>query len=165
MRRNMLLPEIDLMRIDDTLECFSHYSGKTLLIVNVASHCGFTPQYYDLQQLYLDFKKKGLEVLAFPCNQFGSQEPGSSDDIQKFCTTHYKVTFPLFSKIDVNGDEEHKLYGYLKRRAPGVLGTTKIKWNFTKFLIDSNNKNVKRFAPQATILEVRKDIAKLISNG
>ena len=158
-----MLPEIDLVRIDETVENLANYNGKTLLIVNVASNCGFTPQYRDLQQLYLDFKDKGLEVLAFPCNQFGSQEPGSLRDIQNFCTERYAVTFPIFSKIDVNGDNEHKIYTYLKKRAPGVLGTTKIKWNFTKFLIDYKGISVKRYAPQTPVIEIRKDLVEIIS--
>ena len=160
----MTLPEIDLIRIDGKVENLADYNGKTLLIVNVASQCGFTPQYRDLQQLYLDFNDKRLEVLAFPCNQFGSQEPGSSIDIQNFCTERFKVTFPIFSKIDVNGAHEHKIYTYLKKRAPGVLGTTKIKWNFTKFLIDHKNILVKRYAPQTAIIEIRKDIVEIISD-
>ena len=158
-----MLPEIDLVRLDGTVENLGNYDGKTLLIVNVASNCGFTPQYKDLQRLYLDFKDKGLEVLAFPCNQFGSQEPGNLRDIQNFCTERYAVTFPIFSKIDVNGDNEHKVYKYLKKRAPGVLGTTKIKWNFTKFLIDYNDISVKRYAPQTPVIEIRKDLVEIIS--
>ena len=158
-----MLPEIDLVRLDGRVENLAEYSGKTLLIVNVASNCGFTSQYKDLQQLYIDFKNKGFEVLAFPCNQFGSQEPGSSKEIQNFCTERYAVTFPIFSKIDVNGDNEHKIYTYLKKRAPGVLGTTKIKWNFTKFLIGYKNISVKRYAPQTPVIEIRKDIVEIIS--
>ena len=157
-----MLPEIDLIRIDGKVESFADYSGKTLLIVNVASNCGFTSQYRDLQQLYLDLNGKGLEVLAFPCNQFGAQEPGNSKDIQNFCTERYAVTFPIFSKIDVNGDNEHKIYTYLKKRAPGVLGTTKIKWNFTKFLIDYKDISVKRYAPQTAVIEIRKDLVEII---
>ena len=159
-----MLPEIDLIRIDGKVESLTEYNDKTLLIVNVASNCGFTPQYRDLQHLYLDLNGKGLEILAFPCNQFGSQEPGSSKEIQNFCTERYAVTFPIFSKIDVNGDNEHKIYTYLKKRAPGVLGTTKIKWNFTKFLIDYKDISVKRYAPQTEVLEIRKDLVEIISN-
>ena len=159
-----MLPEIDLIRIDGKVENLTAYNDKTLLIVNVASNCGFTPQYRDLQQLYLDLNGKGLEILAFPCNQFGSQEPGSSKEIQNFCTERYAVTFPIFSKTDVNGADEHKIYTYLKKRAPGVLGTTKIKWNFTKFLIDYKNNLVKRYAPQTEIIEIRKDLVEIISD-
>ena len=158
----MLLPEIELRRLDGTPENFADYSQKTLLIVNVASNCGFTPQYKDLQQLYLDFNDKGFEILAFPCNQFGAQEPGTGDEIKNFCKSNYTITFPMYSKIDVNGVKEHKLYTYLKKRAPGVLGTTKIKWNFTKFLIDRENINVKRYAPQTTVVEIRKDLVGII---
>ena len=158
----MLLPEIELRRLDGTPENFADYSQKTLLIVNVASNCGFTPQYNDLQQLYLDFNDKGFEILAFPCNQFGAQEPGTGDEIKNFCKSNYNITFPMYSKIDVNGVKEHKLYTYLKKRAPGVLGTTKIKWNFTKFLIDRENINVKRYAPQTTVVEIRKDLVGII---
>tara|TARA_Y100000589_G_C26904689_1_gene527760 strand:- start:207 stop:683 length:477 start_codon:yes stop_codon:yes gene_type:complete len=158
----MLLPEIELRRLDGTPENFADYSQKTLLIVNVASNCGFTPQYKDLQQLYLDFNDKGFEILAFPCNQFGAQEPGTGDEIKNFCKSNYNITFPMYSKIDVNGVKEHKLYTYLKKRAPGVLGTTKIKWNFTKFLIDRENINVKRYAPQTTVVEIRKDLVGII---
>ena len=159
-----MLPEIDLIRIDGKVESLTDYNDKTLLIVNVASNCGFTPQYRDLQQLYLDLNGQGLEILAFPCNQFGSQEPGSSKEIQNFCTERYAVTFPVFLKTDVNGAYEHKIYTYLKKRAPGVLGTTKIKWNFTKFLIDYKNNLVKRYAPQTAIIEIRKDLVEIISD-
>ena len=159
----MLLPDIDLIRIDGNKENFAIYSGKTVLIVNVASECGFTPQYKELQQLYLDFKERGLEILAFPCNQFGAQEPGSAEEIKNFCIERYAVTFPVFSKIDVNGADEHPIYTYLKKRAPGALGTTKIKWNFTKFLIDNENVSVKRYAPQTAVIEIRKDLVEIIS--
>ena len=157
-----MLPEIDLIRIDGKVESLTDYNDKTLLIVNVASNCGFTPQYKDLQQLYLDLNGKGLEILAFPCNQFGSQEPGSTKEIQNFCTERYAVTFPVFSKTDVNGADEHKIYTYLKKRAPGVLGTTKIKWNFTKFLVDYKNVTVKRYAPQTAVIEIRRDLVAII---
>jgi glutathione peroxidase len=122
------------------------YEGKTMLIVNVASHCGFTPQYAGLEKLWRDHKDQGLVILGFPCNQFGSQEPGTEKDIQQFCSLTYDVTFPLFSKIEVNGPQTHPLYQYLKKEAPGILGTESIKWNFTKFLVDKTGKVVKRFA-------------------
>ena len=159
----MLLPDIELTRIHGHIENFADYSGKAVLIVNVASNCGFTPQYKDLQQLYLDFKDRGFEILAFPCNQFGAQEPGNAEEIKNFCSERYAVTFPIFSKIDVNGADEHKVYTYLKKRAPGVLGTTKIKWNFTKFLIDGKNYLIKRYAPQTPVIEIRKDLVEIIS--
>ena len=160
----MLLPDIELTRIDGNIENFADYSGKTVLIVNVASNCGFTPQYKELQQLYQDFKDRDFEILAFPCNQFGAQEPGNAGEIKNFCIERYAVTFPIFSKIEVNGAGEHKIYTYLKKRAPGVLGTTKIKWNFTKFLIDYKNSLVKRYAPQTAVIEIRKDLVEIISD-
>src|ERR1700758_1901874 len=124
------------------------YRGKVLLIVNTASKCGFTPQYEGLEQVYQQFKDKGVEVLGFPCNQFGSQEPGGSDEIGAFCQKNYGVTFPMFSKIDVNGEQAHPLYKYLKSEKSGILGLEAIKWNFTKFLIGKDGSVYKRYAPQ-----------------
>ncbi|MET1256077.1 glutathione peroxidase [Aliikangiella maris] len=124
------------------------YKNKVLLIVNTASRCGFTPQYTGLEKLYEQFKDEGFEVLAFPCNQFGQQEPGSDTEIQSFCDVNYQISFPLFSKIEVNGDNTIALYQYLKSSAKGILGTEKIKWNFTKFLINRNGEVVQRYAPQ-----------------
>lgn len=123
------------------------YTGKTLLIVNVASKCGFTPQYEGLEAIYKEFKDKGLEILGFPCNQFGGQEPGSEEEIKSFCDLNFNVSFPLFAKIDVNGSDAHPLYEHLKAEAPGLMGSKAVKWNFTKFLVDSEGKVVKRFAP------------------
>lgn len=125
----------------------SDYSGKVLLIVNVASKCGFTPQYKGLQNLYEKYKEKGFAVLGFPCNQFGHQEPGNEDEIKNFCSLTYDVSFPMFSKIDVNGDNTHPLYKILKPQAPGVMGTEAIKWNFTKFLVSKNGEVLERYAP------------------
>src|SRR5437764_979706 len=125
----------------------SIYRGKVLLIVNVASKCGFTPQYTGLESLYEKHKDEGFAVLGFPCNQFGSQEPGVESEIQTFCSLHYGVTFPLFSKIDVNGPKAHPIYNYLKSAKPGILWTEAIKWNFTKFLIDRQGEPVHRYAP------------------
>lgn len=122
------------------------YRGKVLLIVNVASKCGFTPQYKGLQKLYETYKDRGLEILGFPSNQFLGQEPGSNEEIQSFCQVNYGVSFPVFAKIDVNGASAHPLYQYLTKEAPGILGGA-IKWNFTKFLVDRDGKIVKRFAP------------------
>ncbi|MGA9340809.1 MAG: glutathione peroxidase [Rhodanobacteraceae bacterium] len=133
--------------IDQPLET---YRGKTLLIVNVASKCGFTPQYEGLEALYRRFKQQGLIVLGFPCDQFGHQEPGDATEIRNFCTLNYDVTFPLFAKIEVNGANAHPLYRYLKSEAKGVLGSATIKWNFTKFLVDRNGKVEKRYAPNDT---------------
>lgn len=123
------------------------YRGKVVLIVNTASQCGFTPQYKGLESLYEKYREKGLVVLGFPCNQFGHQEPGSSDDIGSFCEKNYGVTFPVFEKIDVNGDTAAPLYQDLKSAAPGVLGTQKIKWNFTKFLLNRRGEVIARYAP------------------
>lgn len=123
----------------------SNYKGKALLIVNVASKCGFTPQYEGLEKLYKDYQAKGLEVLGFPCNQFGSQEPGTEAEIQSFCTLTYGVNFPMFAKVDVNGENAHPLYKYLTHDKPGILGTEAIKWNFTKFLIGKDGEPVKRY--------------------
>ena len=125
----------------------AQYRGKVLLIVNTASNCGFTPQYKGLEAVYEQFKDKGVEVLGFPCNQFGKQEPGNADEIGAFCEKNYGVTFPLFAKIDVNGDDAHPLFKHLKSEAPGLMGTQAIKWNFTKFLIGKDGKVFKRYAP------------------
>ena len=141
-----MLPSIPLKRIDGSLENLQDYTGKALLIVNVASKCGFTSQYRDLQKLYEENKAKGLEILGFPCNQFGAQEPGSAEEIQNFCSTNYGVTFPMFEKVDVNGAATHPLYIFLKDQAPGILGTTGIKWNFTKFLVSKDGQSITRLA-------------------
>jgi glutathione peroxidase len=138
------------------------YRGKVLLIVNVASRCGFTPQYAGLQKLYDRFKDRGFEVFGFPCNQFGGQEPGSDAEIGQFCSLNYGVTFPVFSKIQVNGPEAIPLYQFLKKEAPGLLGTEAIKWNFTKFLVDRNGKNIDRFAPTSTPESLESAIEKLL---
>ncbi|WP_067625582.1 glutathione peroxidase [Alicyclobacillus acidiphilus] len=138
------------------------YEGQVLLIVNTASKCGFTPQYKGLQELHEQFADKGFSVLAFPCNQFGNQEPGTNEQIQEFCSTTYGVSFPVFAKVDVNGPAAHPLYEYLKRSAPGMLGSEAIKWNFTKFLVDRNGEVVERYAPQTTPSAIAKDIEKLV---
>ncbi len=127
---------------------FSSYKEKVLLIVNTASKCGFTPQYKGLESLYKAYKDKGFEVLGFPCNQFGKQEPGSGGEISEFCELNFGVSFPLFEKLEVNGDNTHPLFKYLKQKAPGVFGTEAIKWNFTKFLVNRHGEVVKRFAPK-----------------
>ncbi len=124
------------------------FAGKVLLIVNTASKCGFTPQYAGLEKLYQQQQKAGLEILGFPCNQFGEQEPGRAEEILSFCQKNYGVTFPLFAKIDVNGRYAHPLFEFLKAEAPGVLGSKAIKWNFTKFLVDRKGRVVSRFAPK-----------------
>jgi glutathione peroxidase len=148
--------------IDGASVPLNGYRGKTLLIVNVASKCGFTPQYEGLEALYRKFAPQGLVVLGFPSNQFGHQEPGDSTEIRNFCSTHFDVTFPLFSKIDVNGSNADPLYKFLKREARGILGTEKIKWNFTKFLVDSQGKVRKRYAPTATPSNIENDISAIL---
>ncbi|MEN3295976.1 MAG: glutathione peroxidase, partial [Burkholderiales bacterium] len=139
------------------------YRGKVLLIVNTASECGYTPQYKGLEALYRQFKDKGVEVLGFPCNQFGKQEPGTAEQIGAFCTEKYDVSFPLFARINVNGAEAHPLYRHLKNKAPGVLGTEAIKWNFTKFLVKKDGTVFKRYAPQTTPEEITGDVEKLLA--
>lgn len=143
-------------------ESLSKYKGKVLLVVNTASKCGFTPQYKGLQEVYDKFKDRGFEVLGFPSNQFAGQEPGESEDIAEFCEINYGVTFPMYEKVDVKGDEAHPLFKYLSEEAPGVLGSKSVKWNFTKFLVDQEGRVLKRFAPQTTPAQIEADIAKLL---
>jgi glutathione peroxidase len=143
----MSLYDIDVITIDGKPQKMDAYRGKTLLIVNVASQCGFTPQYAGLQALYDKLKDRGLVVLGFPCDQFGRQEPGSEAEIAQFCTGSYGVTFPMFAKIEVNGANAHPLYAYLKSRKAGILGTEAIKWNFTKFLVGADGTVLERYAP------------------
>jgi glutathione peroxidase len=138
------------------------YKGKVLLVVNTASKCGFTPQYKGLETLYRKYRDRGLEVLGFPCNQFGGQEPGSEQEIATFCETNYDVTFPMFAKIDVNGDKAAPLYRYLKHEKPGLLGSEAIKWNFTKFLVDRAGSVVARFAPNDAPESLEPDVAKAL---
>jgi len=140
----------------------AHLEGKALLIVNVASKCGFTPQYKQLETLYQKYKDQDLEILGFPCNQFGAQEPGDEEEIAQFCKLTYDVSFPMFSKIDVNGKDTHPLYDYLKESLPGLLGTKAVKWNFTKFFIDKNGVPIKRFAPKETPLSIIHEIEKFL---
>ncbi len=140
----------------------SSFKDKVLLIVNTASQCGFTSQYQGLQALHDKYASKGVEVLGFPCNQFGAQEPGSATDIQSFCQTRFGVSFPLFEKIDVNGANAHPLFQFLTKAAPGILGTEGIKWNFTKFLVDGNGNVVKRYASATEPKDIEKDIDALL---
>ncbi len=140
----------------------SQYKGKVILVVNVASECGFTPQYEGLEKLYKTYHPQGLEILAFPCNQFGEQEPGSAEEIQKFCSSKFSVTFPLFEKIDVNGENTHPLYVFLKKEATGFLGTESIKWNFTKFLVNKEGKVIERYGSATKPEKIAKDIEKLL---
>jgi glutathione peroxidase len=140
----------------------STYKNKVLLIVNTASQCGFTPQYQGLQGLYDKYASQGLEILGFPCNQFGQQEPGSASEIQSFCETRFGVKFPLFEKVDVNGNNAHPLFQYLTKAAPGLFGTETVKWNFTKFLVDRNGKVIERYASMAKPEDLDKAIQKLL---
>ncbi|ALO35155.1 glutathione peroxidase [Colwellia sp. MT41] len=141
----------------------TQFSDKVLLIVNTASKCGFTPQYQGLQTLHDTFQTKGFEVLAFPCNQFKHQESGSNEEIQQFCDLHFNIKFPLFNKIEVNGNNAHPLFNYLKQQAPGILGSTSIKWNFTKFLVNRQGEVVQRYAPTTKPEAITADIEKLLS--
>lgn len=139
--------EFDAIDIDGTPVSLGDYRGKVLLIVNVASKCGFTPQYAGLETLWQDYREQGLVVLGFPCDQFGSQEPGDEEEIKNFCSINFDVTFPMFAKIDVNGDQAHPLWKWLKQEKSGLLGIGAIKWNFSKFLVGRDGKVLKRFAP------------------
>lgn len=139
------------------------YQGKVVLIVNTASACGFTPQYKELEELQQEFKDQ-LVVIGFPCNQFGSQESGNEEEIKTFCDLNFKISFPLSKKIEVNGEKSHPLFNYLKKNLPGVMGTNKIKWNFTKFLVNQSGQPVKRFAPSTTPSKIRPYIEELLKN-
>ena len=158
----MPLYDINARTIDGRTQSLSEFRGQVLLIVNVASQCGYTPQYAGLEALYREFKDRGFAVLGFPCNQFGGQEPGSETEISAFCSTTYDATFPLFAKVDVNGPTAHPLFRLLKSERKGLLGTGSIKWNFTKFLVDRQGQVVKRYAPGDTPESIRRDIAGLI---
>ena len=136
--------------------------GRVLLVVNTASKCGFTPQYDGLEELWKTYGPKGFEVIAFPCNQFGAQEPGDADEIEQFCKVNFGLSFPLMGKIDVNGPDATPLYDWLKSEAPGLMGSKSVKWNFTKFLIDRRGQVVKRYAPQDKPASLAKDIEKLL---
>ncbi|MGE0616961.1 MAG: glutathione peroxidase [Bacteriovoracia bacterium] len=135
------------------------FAGKALLIVNTASECGFTPQYKGLEALRKKYHEKGLEVLGFPCNQFGGQEPGDDQQISQFCELNYGVSFPIFSKVNVNGSDAHPLFEFLKESLPGILGSKMIKWNFTKFLVSRDGKPLKRYAPNDTPESIEKEIS------
>src|SRR3954465_5300297 len=150
--------DIPVTAIDGTTTTLEPYRGQVLLIVNVASKCGFTPQYTGLETLYRRYHTRGLTVLGFPSDQFGNQEPGNEDEIRNFCSLTYDVTFPMFAKIDVNGAKTHPLYKFLKHEAKGLLGGGGIKWNFTKFLVGKDGKVVKRYAPADTPKSLEKDI-------
>ncbi|MBX9702571.1 MAG: glutathione peroxidase [Silvanigrellaceae bacterium] len=156
------LYDIEILNIHGQTQKMEEFKGKVLLIVNTASKCGFTPQYKGLEELYQKYKAKGFEVLGFPCNQFGGQEPGNEEEIKNFCDLTYKVTFPMFSKIKVNGKEAHPLFVYLKSRAKGILGTEAIKWNFTKFLVDKEGNVIDRFASNTAPESLGSEIEKLV---
>ncbi|MGA2549063.1 MAG: glutathione peroxidase [Burkholderiaceae bacterium] len=143
----------------------SDFKGKVLLIVNTASQCGFTPQYKGLEELYEKYHDQGLEILGFPCNQFGSQEPGSAEQIAQFCESKFGVRFPMFAKIEVNGSNAHPLYAYLKSEAPGILGLKDIKWNFTKFLVRRDGTVADRYAPTTTPGSLEKDVVEALGSA
>lgn len=154
--------KIGVQTLDGKPQSMNDYAGKVLLVVNVASKCGFTPQYEGLESVYQQLKDRGLVVMGFPCNQFGGQEPGSEAEIATFCDTRFKVSFPMFSKIKVNGDDAHPLYKHLKGEKPGVLGTEAIKWNFTKFLVDRSGNVVKRYGSADKPEKIAADIEALL---
>jgi glutathione peroxidase len=149
-------------RLEGGEQSLAEYRGQVLLIVNTASQCGFTPQYAGLESLYENLHPRGLSILGFPCNQFGGQEPGSETEIGAFCEKNYGVSFPMFAKVEVNGENAHPLFQYLAHAKPGLLGTEKIKWNFTKFLIGRDGEPVARYAPQTKPEELEKPITKLL---
>jgi len=157
------LYDIEVTTIDGKPEVMSKFKRRVLLIVNVASKCGYTPQYAGLDALYRKYKDRGLTILGFPCDQFGNQEPGDEQDIKAFCSLTYDVTFPMFAKIEVNGAGAHPLYRYLKDARPGILGTTAVKWNFTKFLVGRDGSVVKRYAPTDTPEAIEPDIVSLLA--
>ncbi|WP_049622110.1 glutathione peroxidase [Frateuria defendens] len=148
--------------IDGNERSLSEWRGQTLLLVNVASKCGFTPQYEGLETLWREYGGRGFAVLGFPCDQFGHQEPGDEAEIKNFCSTSYDVTFPLFAKIEVNGEHAHPLYKWLKSEGKGILGSESIKWNFTKFLVDHDGRVVKRYAPTDTPEKIGRELAPLL---
>ena len=148
----------DAERLRGARQSLADYAGQVLLIVNTASRCGFTPQYAGLEALYQRYRERGFTILGFPCNQFGAQEPGDAGEIAEFCEINYGVSFPLFAKVDVNGDTTHPLFAYLKARAPGLLGSQAIKWNFTKFLVGRDGRVLRRYAPTDKPESLRGDI-------
>jgi len=156
--------EFSVPDIDNKPRSLADFKGKVLLIVNVASKCGLTPQYEGLEALYKRYKNQGLEILGFPCNQFLHQEPGNEEEIKSFCSTHYDISFPLFSKIEVNGDNTAPLYAYLKEEAPGALNTKAVKWNFTKFLVGRDGQVIRRYAPTDTPESIEKDLVALLNS-
>jgi glutathione peroxidase len=154
--------EFSAKSLDGKEKSLADFRGQVVLVVNTASQCGFTPQYEGLEALYKKYHARGFEILGFPCNQFGAQEPGDAAAISQFCTLNYGVTFPMFAKIDVNGASAHPLYQFLKRAQKGLAGTEAIKWNFTKFLVDRQGSVVARFAPTATPSDLDPEVARLL---
>jgi glutathione peroxidase len=161
-RSIMKLYECTVSTIDGRTETMENYRGQVLLIVNVASKCGFTSQYAGLEALYRRYRDKGFSILGFPCDQFGHQEPGNEAEIQNFCSLTYDVTFPLFAKIEVNGSGTHPLYAHLKKAQPGLFGSEAIKWNFTKFLVNREGEVLKRYAPSDTPEKIEDDLKKIL---
>ncbi|MGM0873900.1 MAG: glutathione peroxidase [Bacillota bacterium] len=157
----MSIYDVEVETIKGVKKTLREYENNILLIVNTASNCGFTPQYKELQELYEEYRDQGFTVLGFPCNQFMGQEPGGNNDIESFCEMNYGVNFPMFSKIDVNGENAHPLFVYLATNAPGLLGSKGIKWNFTKFLVDSKGEVLKRYSPNTSPKQIKPDIETL----
>lgn len=154
--------ELEIETLDGASQALDDFRGKVLLVVNTASKCGFTPQYEGLEALHREYADRGFAVLGFPCNQFGGQEPGDAEEIRSFCSTNYDVSFPLFGKVDVNGDEAHPLFKALKRARPGLLGSEAIKWNFTKFLVGRDGEVLQRYAPQDTPASIARGVRKAL---
>ena len=161
----MPLYDIDLTAIDGTPRSLGEWRSQVLLIVNVASRCGYTPQYRGLEELYRRHRDRGFAVLGFPCDQFGHQEPGDEAEIERFCSLTYDVTFPLFAKVEVNGPGAHPLYRHLKSARKGLLGSEAIKWNFTKFLVDRDGTVVRRYGPKDTPKQIENDLLPLLGRG
>ncbi|MFM2247006.1 MAG: Glutathione peroxidase [Pseudomonadota bacterium] len=161
----MSLYDVEVRTITGEAKSLRDFADKTLLIVNVASKCGFTPQYKGLEELHQRYKDRGLVVLGFPCDQFGHQEPGDEAEIQRFCSLTYDVSFPMFAKVEVNGGGAHPLFVALKKAAPGLLGTQAIKWNFTKFLISPDGRTIKRFGPRDEPASLASDIERALPRG
>ena len=155
--------DFEAQQIDGKTVPLSKFKGKPMLIVNTASACGYTPQFAGLEELHEAYGSKGLVVLGFPCNQFGSQDPGTNAEIASFCQLNYGVSFPMMAKVDVNGDKAHPLYKWLTKEAPGILGSTAIKWNFTKFLIAKDGSVIKRYAPADEPASMKKDIERALA--
>ncbi|MFC9601215.1 glutathione peroxidase [Peribacillus butanolivorans] len=158
----MSIYEFEVKKINGETVSLEEYKGKVMIIVNTASKCGFSPQYDDLQSLYVQYKEDGLVILGFPCNQFLNQEPGDELEIDSYCKLNHGVTFPMFAKVNVNGKDAHPLFSYITENAPGVMGSKSIKWNFTKFLIDREGSIVSRYAPRTKPLEIEDDLKELL---